>query len=169
MASCGIQVPNPLANRIAAEYTPGQGIHFPDTGFRGRGITPSYASATMQVTHVETITIPILLGSIAANGSTTVSGSKPFSLSSLNLSPNDTAQILFMNTSVSAPANVIVSHPNLTVTSQQGTTANGLLTPGQSYQNLSIKASVYCASIPGSSAGTLTISAAVLVIGTQTG
>ena len=162
-------MPKPISNKVAVEYTPGKGIHFPESATRSRGILPSFADTTLSLTHVEPITIPIAIGSLGANVSTTLSGKQALTLSSLQVAGTDVAQILFCNVSVSAPANVIVGHPNLAVTSNQGTPVSGVLAPGQFYSSLTLSASLVCqATSAGSSAGTVIITAQAMVLGTST-
>jgi acyl-CoA synthetase (AMP-forming)/AMP-acid ligase II len=144
-------------------------VHFPDTARRDRAIDPSYSNGVShKVTHLEPVTLTLSLGAIAANGSQTVSGSQQLSVSSLALDQTDTATLLFANVSVTAPANVIVSHPALFLSTNQGTPVGGRLAAGQTYANLAMTASIPCYSIAGSSAGVLTLTATLLLLGTST-
>lgn len=160
---------NPLSNRVAAEYTPGMGIHYPETSRRGRAIGPSYANGVAHsVTHLETVTLSLPIGSLGANGSTTLSGKQQLALSSLSLAQSDTARILFTNISATGPANVVIGHPQIVLYSSQGTPLGGVLAAGQYYGNLSMSATVPCISLAGSVAGTVVLTATVLLLGTST-
>lgn len=156
-----------ISSRVRMEYTPGRGLHFPETIGRGRPIFPSYSDGgSFMVTDSESVSLSIPIGSIAANGSSTVSGSQQLNLSSLNVAGTDLVRVLFTNISATGPANVIISHPQVYLSSNQGNVTTGQLISGN-YTNLSLFASVPCFSIVGSSAGTVTITATMIAIGTQ--
>lgn len=151
------QVPY-LTNRLSTEFGSGQGAFTPTVAQTWRGNLPSYANVTLQHVSAEPVVCklhfvgPIGSGSLQVGAAQSlVSGAGFVQTNNISLASSDTGQVTFDSVSTSVtttdPTNfpttgLIVSHPTITLAGSQGTPANGVLAPGQSYTSLGLQVNI---------------------------
>lgn len=161
---------SPLSANLPTVYTTSNGARLPLTPRRGRGVLPSYASASLSVISSENVTVTIPVGALTSATGTTVSGKQNLaSITAVQLATSDTGQIVFANVSVTAPANGLVGFPTLALTSNAGKPAFGTMSAGQRYGQIGVSASVLVWAIGAMSAGSVIVTATVLLLGTALG
>ncbi len=163
----------PLSNRVSNEFSLAEGFVSPATSRRGRGIMPnfaqSYGGSSLTIIANEAVSIPLAVPSLAAGASQTLTATQGLQvISAVNPAATDVAQAMIANTSVSPLANILPGHPQIQVTSNQGTPVGGTLASGQSWNGLAISVNMTVYALTASSAGTITVSANVILMGTAT-
>ena len=161
-----------LSGRVTRQYTVGLGFHAPFTARTSRATAPAFADGFQPLTiaGMENVTLTVATPSLASGASATVTGTQGFkTLNGLTVTSSDLGQFHIGNVSVVGPGNVIVGHPTLTVTTAQGTPVGGALATGQTYSGAALSLSVPIYATGAASAGTLQVTATILLLGTALG
>lgn len=161
-----------LSSRVTKQFTAGRGFDVPFTARTSRAIQPSFADGFQPLTIAgfENVTLSVATGALASGASAVITGQQGFkTLSGLTVTSSDLGQYHIGNVSVTGPANVIVGHPTLKIVTTQGTPTSGALATGQSYTNAALSLSVPIYATGAASAGTLTVTATILLLGTALG
>ncbi len=165
---------NPLSSRTPQEFTVKQGVHSPETSRRSRAVLPGFSDAfgggTQSIVAVENVSVNVTIPSLAPGSTQVVTAKQGLStISKVNPATTDIGQVFFANVSASQVPGVILSHPTIQVSTQQGTPIGGSLQPGLPVTNLALNVSMTVAALGATSPGTSTISATCFLVGTSAG
>jgi hypothetical protein len=155
-----------LPASVGAEWTVGAGLKFPDSPQRAGGLLPSFADSTFCIAGIEPITVTITTPALSAGASQVVSQTQGFSdIAAVNLAKYDVGHFVVTNVSAKPPANILASHPQIQITSNQGNPPIGEFASGQSYTNLKLSVTCTVYATGAASAGTLTITGTAILLG----
>ncbi len=166
--------PTALSEQVAAEFTVENGVHSPQTARRSRALLPGFArrlgGSVLHVVGAENVDVNLTVPALAAGASSTVTATQGLeTINAVALASTDIGRTIIGNVSVSPLPNVLPGHPEIAVSSNQGTPPSGEMRSGQAYTGLSLTVSCTVYAVTAATGGTMTLSATVLLLGTASG